>query len=212
MKGKIRPAVSLLAVMLIMTGTAGTQSAAAVSSQRIDSVSAEKQADRYAAAEDTHALPHYRPQLRWESAEHAKNVPEAWGKDQNTRVDKAMPIIITAADVDAQRKQKRQEIKDPAKQASPSPSVAPVFPREKQITAPVRTKDAGQTDSDHSSAFRRTADSRPEQTTALPPIQPVPAARNHDAVVELPPVQPVPVRRASTVVELPPVLPVPPRH
>ena len=46
MKGKIRPAVSLLAVMLIMTGTAGTQSAAAASSQRIDSASTEKQADR----------------------------------------------------------------------------------------------------------------------------------------------------------------------
>lgn len=90
MKGKIRPAVSLLAVMLIMTGTAGTQSAAAASSQRIDSASTEKQADRYAAAEDTHALPHYRPQLRWESAERAKNVPEALSKGQNTRVDKAL--------------------------------------------------------------------------------------------------------------------------
>ena len=212
MKGKIRPAVSLLAVMLIMTGTAGTQSAAAASSQRIDSASTEKQADRYVAAEDTHALPHYRPQLRWESAERAKNVPEALSKGQNTRVDKAIPIIITAADVDAQRKQKRQEIKEPVRQASSSPSVAPALPLEKQIAAPVMVKGAGQTDSDHSTALRRTADSRPEQTTALPPIQPVPAARNHDAIVELPPVQPVPVRRASAVVELPPVLPVPPRH
>lgn len=212
MKGKIRPAVSLLAVMLIMTGAAGAQSAAGASGQRIESVSTEKQADRYAAAEDTRALPHYRPQLRWESAERAKHVPEALGKDQSTRVDKAIPIIITAADVDAQRKQKRQDIKEPERQASTSPFSVPAFSREEQTTTPAMTKDAGVANSDNSAALRRTADSRSEQTVSLPPVQPVPAARNHDVIVELPPVQPVPVKQASSVVELPPVLPVPPRH
>ena len=219
--------VSLLMGLVMLTLSAGTVSAAdtagataesqqkpAMNTTKTKTVDA-RQVE--AAAESVgRAVPH--PLLHWDSVE--KRPHEIKESDKPlVIVHNAVPIIITAADIDAQNKEAQHQKKGsavipiqpsvPARTLPPERQPAPIAPPVVKPAPVQQALPAAQTVADRNAV-------------ELPPIQPVAqqtagptVSRPAEKTVELPPIKPVtaarikaaPVQSADTV-ELPPIQPV----
>ncbi len=152
---------------------------------------------------DYSGLPGRNARLHWDAVGTATHADAETNKAAALQVPKAVPIIITAADIDAQKKAGKKATAD----VKPSqPAVMPQLPAAPAAPAvrpqPVPAKEAVPA----------------ENVVELPPIQAVevklppaaiPAAAKQ--VVELPPIEKVPAAVAaskSQTVELPPIQPV----
>lgn len=150
---------------------------------------------------DYSGLPGRNARLHWDAVGTAPHADAETDKKAAVQVPKAVPIIITAADIDAQKKAGKKaqaEVQQPA--VMPQSPAAPAAPAVRP--QPVPAKEAVPA----------------ENVVELPPIQAVevklppaaiPAAAKQ--VVELPPIEKVPAAVAaskSQTVELPPIQPV----
>lgn len=149
---------------------------------------------------DYSGLPGRNARLHWDAVGTATHADAETNKAAAVQVPKAVPIIITAADIDAQKKAGKKATAD----VKPSqPAVMPQLPAAPAVRPqPVPAKEAVPA----------------ENVVELPPIQAVevklppaaiPAAAKQ--VVELPPIEKVPAAVAaskSQTVELPPIQPV----
>ena len=152
---------------------------------------------------DYSGLPGRNARLHWDAVGTAPKADAEAGKAAATQAPKAVPIIITAADIDAQKKAGKKSPAEVQPAVLPQPPVAPpapaVQPQPAPVVAPAKTAlPAG-------------------NVVELPPIQAVevklPAVARPAAakpVVELPPIEKVPAAAASKAqtVELPPIQPV----
>lgn len=152
---------------------------------------------------DYSGLPNKNTRLHWEAV---GTVPqERPAENKQAQAPKAIPVIITAADIEAQKKAGKklpaepvpqQPAPVPVQQPAPAPKPQPVVPAVKPA----------------------------ENTVELPPIQPIAASPQlpakpvkADKVVELPPIEKVPAAvsqgkkdeaKEKQSVELPPIQPV----
>ena len=163
------------------------------------------------------AVPH--PLLHWDSVE--KQPKEIKKSEQPlVVVHTAVPIIITAADIDAENKEAKHQNKSRAVVPIQPPVPVRSLPPETQpapIEPPVVTPKPVQ----QVLPAMQTSDSH--NTVELPPIEPVgqkkagQAVKTAEKTVALPPIEPVPAARIKAVaapttdtVELPPIRPVQP--
>ena len=118
----------------------------------------------------------------------------------NETILKATPIIITAADIDAQKKakkQSRQEINS-VPDNSFSQVKLPVIPKKETVLPAAKSKPAALNKVNNSKA--ESTENYTKDTVSLPPIQSVKQAK--EEIVALPPIEAV---AAEKVVALPPV-------
>ena len=137
-------------------------------------------------------LPELNSRLRWAAVKTPVELAEE--KKAAQRQTKAIPIIITAADIDKERKAKKkgEKTNTPAL-ISPRPLEAPkITPAPAPAPKPVQTKPVVQADA--------------ANVTELPPIQPIggvvqPSAAKPVEVAELPPIMPVAQPQKAVPVE-----------
>ena len=148
-----------------------------------DSKAANKAPDTAQAVDKAVAnLPELNSRLRWAAVKTPVELAEE--KKAAQRQTKAIPIIITAADIDKERKAKKkgEKTNTPAL-ISPRPLEPPkITPAPAPAPKPVQTKPVVQADAGN--------------VTELPPIQPIGGAGQSSAaktveVAELPPIMPV---------------------
>ena len=169
------------------------------------------------AAAEAAGHPVSRPLLHWDSVEGQSK--EAKKSDQPATVmPKAVPIIITAADVEAQNKKANHQTKSSV--TVPIQPVVPIrsFPPEVQ-PGPIAPPVVKPAPVQQAASVSKKEDSR--NTVELPPIEPViqkasgQTDRPAKKMVALPPIEPVPAASiksaaapVSDIVELPPIRPV----
>ena len=158
-----------------------------------DSKAANKAPDTAQAVDKAVAnLPELNSRLRWAAVKTPVELAEE--KKAAQRQTKAIPIIITAADIDKERKAKKkgEKTNTPAL-ISPRPLEPPkITPAPAPAPKPVQTKPVVQADA--------------ANVTELPPIQPIGGAGQSSAakpveVAELPPIMPVAQPQKSVPVE-----------
>lgn len=160
-----------------------------------DSKGANKAPDTAQAVDKAVAnLPELNSRLRWAAVKTPVELAEE--KKAAQRQTKAIPIIITAADIDKERKAKKkgEKTNTPAL-ISPRPLEAPKItpaPAPAPAPKPVQTKPVVQADA--------------ANVTELPPIQPIggvvqPSAAKPVEVAELPPIMPVAQPQKAVPVE-----------
>ena len=158
-----------------------------------DSKAANKAPDTAQAVDKAVAnLPELNSRLRWAAVKTPVELAEE--KKAAQRQTKAIPIIITAADIDKERKAKKkgEKTNTPAL-ISPRPLEPPkITPAPAPAPKPVQTKPVVQADA--------------ANVTELPPIQPIggavqPSAAKTVEVAELPPIMPVAQPQKSVPVE-----------
>ena len=222
--------VALLTGLLVLTLSAGTVSAADATGATVDAQQlfhADKlvtdtaktktvDARKVEAAAEAAGRPVPRPLLHWDSVE--RQPKEAKQSAQPAvAVPKAVPIIITAADIDAQNKKEHHQAQSSA--VVPIQPVVPIRPFPQVQPSPIEPPVVKPTPLQQPAAVSSTSDSH--NTVELPPIQPViqkaagQASRPAEKMVALPPIEPVPaasikaaVVQPAATVELPPIQPV----
>lgn len=118
----------------------------------------------------------------------------------NETILKATPIIITAADIDAQKKAKKQSKQEinSVPDNSFSQVKLPVIPKKETVLPAAKSKTAALNKVNNSKA--ESTENYTKDTVSLPPIQSVKQAK--EEIVALPPIEAV---AAEKVVALPPV-------
>lgn len=118
----------------------------------------------------------------------------------NETILKATPIIITAADIDAQKKAKKQSKQEinSVPDNSFSQVKLPVIPKKETVLPAAKSKPAALNKVNNSKA--ESTENYTKDTVSLPPIQSVKQAK--EEIVALPPIEAV---AAEKVVALPPV-------
>lgn len=118
----------------------------------------------------------------------------------NETILKATPIIITAADIDAQKKAKKQSKQEinSVPDNSFSQVKLPVIPKKETVLPAAKSKPAALNKVNNSKA--ESTENYTKDTVSLPPIQLVKQAK--EEIVSLPPIEAV---AAEKVVALPPV-------
>ena len=240
-----RTQVALLTGLVVLTLSAGyvsaantVESTAEAQQQAVTDTAKTKTIDARkieAAAESVdRAVPH--PLLHWDRVE--KQPKETKRSDRPlVVVHNAVPIIITAADIDAQAKLKhRSDVRSGAQSIGETTAAVPVNPtnnREGVAASPVvpvkpsvppQPTLSSQPGATEPSVAKPVPVQQPVagalpagrmNVVELPPIQPVGQVTAHREIIEaLPPIEPVPAVRAavaarqSDIVELPPIRPV----